>query len=229
MDIEGPFIPMGDAPTRFLKNEASCCAVPGAEFHFEKSFESAGCGIGEIDGGGTETADGNAEFNDVDKVVDAMKWVFYEIVWKSGCQNGVVNMGDARNMDLFSVEESAFANFCNKQFVCHRLINNAADDFSVFFDCNADRKNGNLMGEVDCSVERIDDPEKFTFASSAALFGEKMGVGNLGFDKVDDRFFTFVIVFCNEVVSSFFAGNIEMSAEPAAEDFSGEQSGLNSR
>jgi hypothetical protein len=49
----------------------------------------------------------------------------------------------------------------------------------------------------------------------------------VGFEKVDDEFFRFEIVFSDEIVLSLFRGDGKMSAKPLPERLSCEESGFN--
>src|SRR5690606_32644489 len=103
------------APSRFFDEQFSCSTVPRLQFYFEKSLETPCGGVGEIDGCGPHTANGNSHFENVDKMIDTMERVLREIIRKSGCENGFFNGFGARNVQGFSVEKGPFPFFCYKE------------------------------------------------------------------------------------------------------------------
>ena len=208
-----------DLASCFLYDQKASCAVPGLQIHFIKSIEAARCYPAKVNSCGAKPAYRNSFANEPFKDLERAIRHIEISIGEAGYQAGADYLILIAHFNLAVVEPRTLS-LLGKEKLVHKGIEHCShDDLTFVFHRNGDTADRNAIGEIDRSVDRVDDPPVIRVHFELShFFTYDVMVGEIFPNDVDNSFFRFVIRFRHQVIDPFFVADLDLPVEIFLQD-----------
>src|SRR5204862_1100229 len=122
----------------FLEDDRASCDIPRLQILFPEAVHPSSCNVADIEGRGSQTANGSRLADEVAEEADNLRNPFVNVVRKSGDQHGLDERRGLRDMNRPPVQKRSAAPLPDEQLLARRIVNRA--NLSATVDLERERR-----------------------------------------------------------------------------------------